>query len=108
MKEAYIRLHDEGHAHSMEVWSADGRLIGGIYGVDAGGAFAAESMFHREPYASKLALLHLVEHLASRGLDWLDIQVTTPHMTAMGAVEIPREEFLALLKETQERKLRLF
>jgi leucyl/phenylalanyl-tRNA--protein transferase len=107
MVAAYERLHCLGIAHSVEAWRGD-RLVGGIYGVDSGGAFAAESMFYAEPWASKLALLHLVDHLRSRGLDWLDIQVMTPHMAHLGASEIPRREFLALLRRTRRRELVLF
>ncbi|HUP57334.1 MAG TPA: leucyl/phenylalanyl-tRNA--protein transferase [Bdellovibrionota bacterium] len=107
MKEAYVRLHRLGHAHSVELWRED-LLIGGIYGVDAGGAFAGESMFHVEPNASKLALLHLVEHLRERGLDWLDIQMLTPHMEALGAKEIPRDRFLERLKATLKEGRKLF
>lgn len=105
--EAYERLHDLGHAHSAEAWEGDA-LVGGIYGVDMGGAFGGESMFYRRPNASKLALLHLADHLRARGLEWMDIQVMTPHMEALGAREIRRSEFLDLLKETQGRGLALF
>jgi len=98
--EAYGLLHDRGVAHSVEVWEAEA-LVGGIYGVDCGGAFTGESMFYRRPNASKLALLHLVDHLRSQGLDWLDIQVMTPHMSALGAREIARREFLVKLKTAQ-------
>jgi leucyl/phenylalanyl-tRNA---protein transferase len=104
---AYCDLHREGWAHSVEAWEGD-ELVGGIYGVDAGGAFAGESMFYTRPDASKLALLHLVEHLASRGLDWLDIQTMTPHMRALGARLVSRGEFLNRLKATQEQGLVLF
>jgi len=104
---AYERLHALGIAHSVEAW-ADDCLVGGIYGVDAGGAFAGESMFYRAPDASKIALLHLVEHLAARGLDWLDIQVLTPHMARLGARAMPRDAFLARLAATRRRGLRLF
>jgi leucyl/phenylalanyl-tRNA--protein transferase len=91
--ENYRALHAAGRAHSVEAWDA-GALVGGIYGVDAGGAFAGESMFYLRPNASKLALLRLVEHLSARGLAWLDIQVMTPHMHALGAKLIGRDEFL--------------
>lgn len=101
---AYTELHRRGGAHSVEAWRGD-RLVGGVYGVDAGGAFSAESMFHEEPNASKLALLHLIDHLRSRGLGWLDIQVMTPHMERMGAREIPRREFLARLRRERGRQL---
>ena len=105
--EAYRNLHALGFAHSAEAW-LDGRLVGGIYGIDAGGVFCGESMFFREPYASKLALLHLAEHLRARGSEFLDIQVMTPHMEAFGAVVIPRAKFLDRLAEHQSRKLKLF
>lgn len=105
--EAYVRLHELGHAHSAEAWQGE-ELVGGIYGVDLGGAFGGESMFYLRPDASKLALLHLTDHLRDRGLGWMDIQVMTPHMEVLGAREIARSEFLDLLKETQERGLALF
>lgn len=105
--EAYGRLHDRGFAHSVEVWEADA-LVGGIYGVDCGGAFTGESMFYRRPNASKLALLHLIGHLRQRGLDWLDIQVMTPHMKALGARQIPRREFLGKLRAAQRGGAALF
>lgn len=105
--EAYCALHRLGHAHSVEAWEGE-ELVGGIYGVDAGGAFGGESMFYRRPNASKLALLHLVSHLRSRGLEWMDIQVMTPHMKALGGREIARGRFLDLLKKTQARALTLF
>jgi len=107
IESAYVRLHRLGIAHSAEAWDGD-RLVGGVYGVDVGGAFAAESMFYREPNASKLALLHLVAHLSSRGLEWLDIQVLTPHLGRLGAHEIPRDDFLERLAVTLERALVLF
>lgn len=104
---AYTRLHRSGDAHSVEVWNGDA-LAGGLYGIDAGGAFTGESMFHLEPNASKLALLHLVDHLRSRGATWLDCQVMTPHMQALGAREIPRARFLDMLAEAQAKALALF
>ncbi|HYN83904.1 MAG TPA: leucyl/phenylalanyl-tRNA--protein transferase [Pyrinomonadaceae bacterium] len=107
MIRGYTELHRLGHAHSVEVW--DGvTLVGGLYGVDAGGAFAGESMFYARPNASKLALLHLIEHLQTRGLEWLDAQVMTPHMAALGATEISREEFLERLARARARGLVLF
>lgn len=106
--DAYFALHKAGMAHSVEVWNAEGELVGGLYGVDAGGVFCGESMFHKAPNASKLALLHLIDHLKSRGSTWLDAQVMTPHMRALGAKEISRREFLRRLKETQGFELKLF
>jgi leucyl/phenylalanyl-tRNA--protein transferase len=105
--EGYAALHRAGHAHSAEAWEGD-RLVGGIYGVDAGGAFSGESMFHLRPNASKLAFLHLFEHLRARGLDWLDIQVMTPHMQTLGARLIPRDAFLDKLSDALGRGLNLF
>jgi leucyl/phenylalanyl-tRNA--protein transferase len=107
MIRGYCEFHRRGRAHSVEAWEGD-ELVGGVYGVDAGGAFAGESMFRLRPNASKLALLHLIDHLRARGLDWLDIQVITPHMEALGARLVPREEFLSLLSRTRERNLKLF
>ncbi len=103
----FTRFHQLGYAHSVETW-LDGRLVGGIYGVAVDGAFAAESMFYDAPNASKFALLHLIEHLRNRGLDWIDIQVMTPHMERLGAREIGRDEYLARLAATHARGLRLF
>ncbi len=104
---AYTRFHDAGDAHSVEVWRGE-ELVGGLYGVDAGGLFTGESMFYRASDASKLALLFLVEHLRERGATWLDCQVMTPHMEALGAREIGRGRFLDLLREAQAAGLTLF
>ena len=104
---AYTRLHRLGVAHSVEAWNGT-RLVGGVYGVDVDGAFAAESMFYREPNASKLALLYLIDHLRSRGLDWLDTQVLTPHVVRLGARAMPRDRFLDKLRRTRARGLCLF
>ena len=105
--EAFCALHRAGAAHSVEVWEGDA-LVGGMYGVDASGAFNGESMFHTRPNASKLALLFLFDHLRERGLNWFDVQVMSPHMKAMGAFEITRAKFLDRLARTQRRSLQLF
>ena len=105
---AYCDLHKAGMSHSIETWDSEGNLVGGLYGVDAGGVFCGESMFYTVPNASKLALLFLIEHLKSFGSTWLDAQVMTPHMKLLGAKEIDRIEFLQKLKETQESELKLF
>lgn len=96
---AYRTLHDLGWAHSVETWH-EGRLVGGLYGVAIGGLFAGESMFHRERDASKVALLALVERLSdAHAADrLLDVQWLTPHLASLGAVELPREEYLARLR----------
>ena len=103
MVDAYRALHREGDAHSVEAWDPSGALAGGLYGVAAGGVFTGESMFHRAPDASKLALLFLVDFLAARGGTWLDCQVMTPHMQVLGAREIGRDEFLDRLAAEREQ-----
>ncbi len=108
IERAYGRLHRDNGAHSAETWDAGGNLVGGVYGVDEGGTFCGESMFFTRPYASKLALLHLIEHLQSRGAEWMDIQMMTPHMQALGAIEVSRDDFLARLEAAQARGLQLF
>lgn len=107
MMEAYTRMHHMGLAHSSEAWDGN-RLVGGIYGVSVSGTFSGESMFRLEPNASKLALLHLVDHLRARGLTWLDAQVMSPHMKSLGAKTISRDKFLALLKDTQAQGIKTF
>jgi leucyl/phenylalanyl-tRNA--protein transferase len=106
--DVYTRLHEDGTAHSVEVWDENGELAGGLYGVDAGGVFCGESMFHKEPNTSKFALLHLIEYMQERRATWLDVQVMTPHLKAFGAKEVSRKEFLRKLKETQGLGLNLF
>ena len=95
--DAYTRLHEQGHAHSVECWQAD-ELVGGIYGVSIGGFFAGESMFHRASNASKVALCHLVDQLRAHGFALFDIQMVTPATSRLGAIEIPRSEYLRRLE----------
>ncbi len=95
--DAYDDFHRAGYAHSVEVWR-EGRLVGGIYGVAVGAAFAGESMFHRETDASKVALVSLADHLRERGFQLFDAQVANPFTVQMGAQEIPREAFLLQLR----------
>jgi leucyl/phenylalanyl-tRNA--protein transferase len=104
----YCELHDAGMAHSVEAWNAAGKLVGGLYGVDASGVFCGESMFHKAPNASKLALLFLIDHMRSRGATWLDAQVMTPHLEALGAEEIDRGQFLKKLRATQQTQNEIF
>ena len=94
---AYTVLHGLGWAHSVEVWSPGGELVGGLYGVAVGGLFAGESMFHRATDASKVALVRLVERLRAGGFVLLDVQWLTPHLASLGAVEIPRRRYLDAL-----------
>ena len=95
--EAYHRLHEIGHAHSVEAWQ-DGELAGGLYGVSLGAAFFGESMFHRKTNASKVALVHLVQRLRERGYDLLDTQDTTPHLRRFGCIDIPANDYLRRLE----------
>jgi leucyl/phenylalanyl-tRNA--protein transferase len=90
---AYCRLHELGHAHSVEVWH-EGQLAGGTYGLAIGGLYAGESMFHYQRDASKVALVHLVNHLQTRGYQLFDIQQLTAHTASLGAIEISRREYL--------------
>ncbi len=101
--EAYCRLHDLGHAHSVECWQ-HGNLVGGIYGVAVGGLFAGESMFHTADNASKVSLWRLVEHLRDRGFVLFDIQMVTSATKPLGAREIPRREYLMRLAEAVNLK----
>jgi leucyl/phenylalanyl-tRNA---protein transferase len=104
IRDAYTRLHRLGWAHSVEAWE-DGELVGGLYGVAVGGFFAGESMFHRRPDASKVALVHLVEVLRLGGATLLDVQWTTPHLVSLGAVGLPRAEYLRRLDDALEHPL---
>ena len=90
--EAYTALHRRGHAHSVEAWRG-GELVGGLYGVAIGRMFFGESMFAREPDASKIALVHLVEMLRTRGIPLIDCQQETAHLASFGARLIPRDQF---------------
>jgi len=92
----YGQLHRLGLAHSVEVWK-DGRLVGGTYGVHLGGAFFAESKFHTETDASKVALAKLVERLNERGFQLLEVQFLTEHLAQFGVIEIPHEEYMRRL-----------
>src|SRR6185369_1929977 len=97
MQNAYVTLHGLGHAHSIEVWQ-DQQLVGGLFGLAIGAAFAAESMFFRVTDASKAALAYLVEHLRGRGFELLDVQWTNSHTRRLGASDIPRPIYISRLK----------
>jgi len=99
----YTELHKEGFAHSVEAWR-QGELVGGLYGVSLGGCFFGESMFSKEKNASKAAFIMLAEKLRELDFDLIDCQVYTAHLESLGAVEIPREEFSAILKFSLERE----
>ena len=92
----YTEMHEAGFAHSVEAYY-EGKLAGGLYGVSIGGAFMGESMFHNVTDASKISLIYLVERLKSRGFVLLDSQYMTDHLSTLGAVLIPRQEYLRRL-----------
>jgi len=110
IRAAYLRLHELGWVHSIEAWSrSDGQLAGGLYGVAIGGLFAGESMFHRLTDASKVALVALVDVLRDDGADGvgrvLDVQWQTQHLATLGAIEVPRTEYLQRLDVALELAL---
>lgn len=92
----FEHLHQRGWAHSVECWQ-DRRLVGGLYGLAIGGVFFGESMFSRATDASKVALVTLVARLRQVGFSLLDTQFVTPHLQRLGAIEIPRAEYLRRL-----------
>jgi len=96
--ESYCTLHELGFAHSVECWDDDG-LQGGLYGVALGRAFFGESMFSRKTDASKVAMVYLVEMLRNNGFVLLDTQWMTDHLRQFGGYELPRHEYLAVLKD---------
>lgn len=108
IRTAYLRLHEMGWVHSIETWSADGQLVGGLYGVSIGGFFAGESMFHRRRDASKVALVALVERLRAAGAALLDVQWTTPHLASLGAVDVPRSDYVRMLQRALDTDARPF
>jgi leucyl/phenylalanyl-tRNA--protein transferase len=97
MQQAYRRLHELGHAHSVETWVGD-RLVGGLYGLAIGGMFYGESMFAHATDASKIAAAHLACFLETHGFGMIDCQMRTAHLASLGAREIPRDDFLARLR----------
>lgn len=105
IRSAYEELHRLGWAHSVEAWTADGCLAGGLYGLAIGGLFAGESMFHVARDASKVALVGLVSLLRDGGGSLLDVQWRTPHLASLGAVEIPRADYLRRLSTALLRPL---
>ncbi|MBM3845055.1 MAG: leucyl/phenylalanyl-tRNA--protein transferase [Verrucomicrobia bacterium] len=100
--DAYCELHAAGVAHSFECWR-DGVLVGGVYGVQIGGFFAGESMFHRESNASKAALVELLRHLERQGFELFDTQVINPTTLQMGAIEIRRKDYLERLAKAIQK-----
>ena len=107
ISDTYIHLHEIGYAHSVEAWHS-GTLAGGLYGVSIGGAFFGESMFHNISDASKVALYYLVERMRERRMSLLDTQYITPHLERLGAIEIPRTEYLIRLRKAIEQRVSFF
>jgi leucyl/phenylalanyl-tRNA--protein transferase len=106
MLDAYTRLHEHGHAHSIEAWR-DGELVGGVYGVQIGALFAAESMFHRARDMSKIALVALARSLHAAGIEVFDVQYRTGHLAGFGAIEWPRDTYLERVASAVERDVDL-
>ncbi|ORT50653.1 leucyl/phenylalanyl-tRNA--protein transferase [Frankia sp. KB5] len=104
--EGYAELHALGWAHSIEVWEGD-ELVGGMYGVGVGGVFVGESMFRTRTDASKVALADFDARFTAAGGVLLDVQIATPHLIDLGAVEIPRADFLAVLARVRDADIRL-
>lgn len=102
---AYTELHHRGFAHSVETW-IDGELVGGLYGIAIGGAFFGESMFSRVSEASKVAFVALTQHLLERGFTLLDTQYINGFTEQLGAIEIPRDEYLMALDYAQQLNCR--
>ncbi len=97
IRQLYSELHKMGHAHSVEAWEGD-ELAGGLYGVSLGSAFFGESMFSRRTNASKICLAYLVERLKSHGFTLLDTQFSTEHLKTFGAIDVPKDDYLGMLK----------
>ncbi len=107
MKEAYISLHTKGYAKSIECYK-DGKLVGGLYGLQIGSLFCGESMFSKASDASKVALWELCEIMQKNGGDFIDCQMPTDHLIRLGAEVVNREDFLNLLFVCKDKKVRLF
>jgi len=102
IRKLYAELHTMGHAHSVEAWEGD-ELVGGLYGVSLGSAFFGESMFSRRTNASKMCLVYLVERLRTRGFTLLDTQFTTAHLKTFGAIDVPKDDYLGMLKQAVDK-----
>ena len=101
---AYTDLHRLGKAHSVEVWQ-NSELVGGAYGVSTGSVFCGESMFSSVPNASKVALVHLSKHIVGVGFKLIDCQLVTDHLVSMGALVLPRREFLKTLNQLRNQQI---
>ncbi|MDA7746533.1 leucyl/phenylalanyl-tRNA--protein transferase [Psychromonas sp.] len=104
IKRAYQTLHELGHAHSIEVWN-ESQLVGGLYGVNIGGVFCGESMFHTQTNASKFAFISLCQHFALNNGGLIDCQMMTPHLQSLGVKANTRDDFIKQLKQYKSTKL---
>ena len=104
MVESYVKLHQLGFAHSIEVWQEE-ELVGGLYGIAINGFFSGESMFYRKPNASKLALIALAQNLDASGVTFIDCQLMNPFLEQMGAKEVTRQGFIELKNQAIDTKL---
>ena len=98
---AYLRLHNLGIAHSVEIWNKDNKLVGGLYGVVTGGVFSGESMFSKERDTSKIAFIALAWHMQHWGYSLIDCQIENSHLMNMGAENIPRDKYITILKTSR-------
>lgn len=103
MRDAYLALHERGHAHSVEAWDEHGELVGGLYGVAVGRLYCGESMFARAPDASKVGFVHLVRQLHAWGFPLVDCQIHTDHLARFGAHEVPRAHYLERIARLVDR-----
>lgn len=101
IEQVYTELHERGHAHSMECWAGDA-LVGGLYGVQIGGAFFGESMFTRQRDASKIALVHLVARLNRAGFSLLDAQFVNSHLKQFNIINVPHRHYMQALQPALE------
>lgn len=104
MLQAYIQLHQQGLAHSIEIWDQQ-QLVGGLYGVSSGCVFSGESMFHTRANASKIAFWAICELFGRAGGELIDCQLSNPHLISLGAVEIPRQQYLAKLRQNRDLQM---
>ena len=95
MQQAYIQLHEQGHAHSVEAWDEQGDLVAGLYGVLIDKVFCGESMFHRKTDMSKVATVALAQWCVENGVGLIDCQIPNPHLTSLGAIAMPKQQFLS-------------
>jgi len=104
---AYSELNKNGLALSAELRNENEGIIAGIYGVTVNGIFSAESMFHHEPNSGKILLYLLLNHFDNQNLSWIDVQVSSPHLSSLGAIDIKRKDFIALIASSKDPNRKL-